>query len=66
MVMVGGEERTDEEQEEEEEQEQEEQEEGVVVGCTMGFKNCSSAFFAEVNPSSIALFSIIPASLELL
>ena len=33
VVMVGGEEDTEEEEEEDEE--------GIVVGCAVGFKNCS-------------------------
>ena len=63
VVMVGGEESA-----EEEEEKEEDGDEGVVVGCAVGFKNCPWAFFAlainEVNPSLIALFPTIPASLE--
>ena len=65
VVMVGGEEGTE---KREDDDDDDDDDEGVVVGCAVGFKNCSWAFFAlamnEVNPSLITLFPTIPASLE--
>jgi len=60
VVVAGGEGGTAEEWEEAEEDDK------VVVGCAVGFKNCSRAFFAreksELNPSLIAFVPVVLAS----